>query len=97
MDTTEQVIGDTSPALAAGIALTARREGRIDVSTRADADVLLEPGGELPFEDRAVSSLHLGDAVASLSVRDQIQVLIELKEKMVVDMNKERKLMIDIN
>jgi glycosyltransferase involved in cell wall biosynthesis len=62
-----------------GIALAARREGLVDISLRADADVLLEPGGELPFDDRAVRSLLLGDAVAALSVRDQVQLLAEIR------------------
>jgi glycosyltransferase involved in cell wall biosynthesis len=65
--------------LHAGIALASRREGLADISLRADADAPLEPDGELPFEDRAVRSLWLGDAVAALSVRDQVQLLAEIR------------------
>jgi len=67
------------PALGVDIALVARRDGRIDVSARAGADAPLEPGGELPFADRAVASLDLGDAVGSLPLRDQVQLLLECR------------------
>lgn len=68
-----------SDGLHAGIALASRREGWFDISLRAGADAPLEPGGELPFNDRAVRSLLLGDAVAVLSVRDQVQLLAEMR------------------
>ena len=67
------------PALAVDIACAEHREGRVDISTRADADVNLAPGCELPFEDRAVASLHLGSAVTAMSVREQIQLLLECR------------------
>jgi hypothetical protein len=63
----------------AGIALASRQDGLLDISARADADVAFEPGGELPFEDRAVRSLSLGDDVGTLSVRDQVQLLAECR------------------
>lgn len=67
------------PALTADIALVARGSGTVDVSTRADADVPLLPGDELPFMDRALGSVTLGDALLSLSTRDQVQLLIECR------------------
>jgi hypothetical protein len=73
------------PALAVDIALAEHRAGRIDVSARENADVCLMPGEELPFEDRAVASLALGAAVASLSTRDQIQLLIECRRVLAPD------------
>jgi glycosyltransferase involved in cell wall biosynthesis len=77
------MIGDAAATLAADIALAARQEGRIDISSRHGAFAPLESGGELPFADQTVSSLHLGDAVAALSVRDQIQLLIECRRVLV--------------
>jgi len=74
-----------APGLAADIALAEHREGRIDVSMRDDADVRLVPGGELPFEDRAAGSLDLGAAVASFSVRDRIQLLLECRRVLAPD------------
>jgi hypothetical protein len=65
--------------LHAGIALASRCGGLVDISLRADADAPLEPGGELPFDDRTVRSLLLGDAVAAFSVRDQVQLLAEIR------------------
>jgi len=62
-----------------GIALAARQVGLFDVSARDDADAAFARGGELPFEDRAARSLSLGDAVAALSVRDQVQLLLECR------------------
>jgi hypothetical protein len=63
----------------ADIALAVRHPGRLDVSTRTDADARFEPGGELPFGDRSLSAVRLGDAVASLSVRDRVQLLAECR------------------
>jgi glycosyltransferase involved in cell wall biosynthesis len=63
----------------ADIGLAARRAGRIDVNVRADADARFDPGGELPFGDRSLASLCLGDAAAALSVRDQVQLLRECR------------------
>jgi glycosyltransferase involved in cell wall biosynthesis len=63
----------------ADIALAQRRDGRIDVSGRPGADVAFEPGRELPFADRALASIALGDAVATLSLRDRLQLLIECR------------------
>ena len=60
MDAPEALTLPSGPALAVDIGRAERREGRVDISTRADADVNLAPGCELPFEDRAVASLHLG-------------------------------------
>lgn len=62
-----------------GIALASRRSELLDVSARADADVAPEPGGELPFEDRAVRSIALGDDAGSLVFRDQVQLLSECR------------------
>jgi hypothetical protein len=64
---------------AAGIALGARRAGAIDVSARTDADHPLAPGGDLPFRDRSLGSLWLGDAAAALAVREQLWLLAECR------------------
>jgi len=75
------VIADDSAGagLRVAIATAACLDGAVDVSTRADADVAFDPHGELPFEDRAVSSIALGDAVVELSPRDQLQLLAECR------------------
>ena len=65
--------------LDADIALVSRGSSVVDISARADADVAFEPGGDLPFVDRAVHSLALGDAVAALSLRDRIHLLLECR------------------
>jgi hypothetical protein len=67
------------------IARGEHRDGRIDISTRCDADVDLAPHCELPFEDRAVASLHLGSAVAAMPVREQIQLLLECRRVLAPD------------
>ena len=85
VDSREQVNDVPSPELAVDIALAQHREGRIDVSMRDDADVHLASGGELPFEDRAVVSFELGAAVASFSMRDQIQLLLECRRVLAPD------------
>jgi glycosyltransferase involved in cell wall biosynthesis len=79
MDSLDRLIPPASPALAVDIALMEHRGGRVDVSMRDDADVYLAPCCELPFEDRAVASLHLGAAVATFPVREQIQLLLECR------------------
>ncbi len=63
----------------ADIALAARGSGQVDVSERDDADVPLERGGELPFTDRAISSIRIGDMVSSWSVRDKVQLVLECR------------------
>ena len=67
----------------AGIALASRQDGLLDISARTDADFAFEPGGELPFEDRALRSLSLGDYVGALSVRDQVQLLAECRRVLI--------------
>ena len=79
MDAPEALTLPSGPALAVDIGRAERREGRVDISTRADADVNLAPGCELPFEDRAVASLHLGSAVTAMPVRELIQLLLECR------------------
>jgi glycosyltransferase involved in cell wall biosynthesis len=67
-------------SLTAEVALASRRDtGAIDGASRQDADVLLEVGGDLPFEDAAVRELCLGDAAAALGARDALQLLIECR------------------
>ena len=68
-----------APRLDADIALASRGSSVVDISTRTDADAAFEPGGDLPFADRAVHSLVLGDAVAALSLRDQVHLLVECR------------------
>jgi glycosyltransferase involved in cell wall biosynthesis len=65
--------------LDAAIALAARGDALVDIAERADADAPVERGGELPFSDRAVASISLGDAVAAWSVRDRLQLLLECR------------------
>lgn len=57
----------------------ARGDGAVDVATRGDSDAGLDVGGELPFEDGAVTALRMGDAVATLSPRDRVQLLLECR------------------
>jgi hypothetical protein len=85
MDAQAGLTGPTAPGLAVDIARGEHRDGRIDVSTRRDADVDLAPHCELPFEDRAVASLHLGSAVAAMPVREQIQLLLECRRVLAPD------------
>jgi hypothetical protein len=49
------------------------------VSTRAGADVRFDVGGVLPFADAAVRTLRAGDGLATLSVRDRVQLLLECR------------------
>ena len=70
-------------ATGAGIALAARRPGTVDVGTRADADVPFEAGGDLPFADRSVPTLWLGDAAAALPMRDQLQLMVQCRRALV--------------
>jgi len=79
MDAQAHVRQPDGPRLAVDIGRAEHREGRIDVSARDDADVRLSPTCELPFEDRAVVSLHLGCAVTAMPVREQIQLLLECR------------------
>ena len=79
MDAQGGLTASGGPGLAVDIARAEHRAGRIDVSTRSDADVNLAPHCELPFEDRAVASLRLGSAVTAMPVRDQIQLLLECR------------------
>jgi glycosyltransferase involved in cell wall biosynthesis len=65
--------------LSADIALASRGSSRIDISEREGADAPFVPGTDLPFLDRTVATLALGDAVALLSVRDQVQLLSECR------------------
>lgn len=67
----------------AGIALASRRTGIFDISLRPDADVPFVAGGELPFEDRTVRSILLGDSAVALSRRDQVQMLLECRRILV--------------
>lgn len=66
-------------ALTADVALAARGDAVVDVSHRADADVPWIPQDELPFADRAVAAIALGDAAAALSLRDQVHFLAECR------------------
>ena len=69
-----------APGLRADLELAALRgDGAVDVATRADADAALEIGGELPFKDGAVAVLRAGDRVATLSVRDRVQLMLECR------------------
>lgn len=71
---------DAPVALLADVALAARRgDGAIDLALRDDADAPLEIGGDLPFEDGAVREVRLGDRVATLGVRDALQLLMECR------------------
>ncbi|MEO8137187.1 MAG: glycosyltransferase family A protein, partial [Betaproteobacteria bacterium] len=70
---------DPQAGVCADIALATRHTGRINVGTHDDADLRFDIGGELPFADRAVASLHLGDAIAELRLRDQVQLLLECR------------------
>ncbi|MET0346102.1 MAG: glycosyltransferase family 2 protein [Casimicrobiaceae bacterium] len=56
-----------------------RGDGAVDVSTRAGADARLDVGGVLPFADGAVRTLRAGDGLATLSVRDRVQLLLECR------------------
>ena len=85
MDALASLTLPSGPALAVDIARAEHREGRIDISTRGDADVNLASGCELPFEDRAVTSLHLGSAVVAMPVRGQIQLLLECRRVLAPD------------
>jgi len=85
MDAQAGLTRPTAPGLAVDIARGEHRDGRIDISTRCDADVDLAPHCELPFEDRAVASLHLGSAVAAMPVREQIQLLLECRRVLAPD------------
>ena len=69
--------------LAVDLSLAAPRPGRVDISHRANARSPLKPGGELPFDDRTVASVALGDAVGEFSERDQIQLLLECRRVLV--------------
>jgi glycosyltransferase involved in cell wall biosynthesis len=82
MDAGRRVNDAPSPRISVGIALASRRDNGVDVSDREDADLPLERGGELPFEDRAVASLHLGDAAVALPLRDQVELLLECRRVM---------------
>ena len=62
-----------------GVLLKAPRSGLLDISARSDAQASFDPGGNLPFDDRSVESVCLGDAVTTLSVRDQIQLLMQCR------------------
>jgi glycosyltransferase involved in cell wall biosynthesis len=63
----------------AGIALATRRPDAVDISVRADADAPLVHGGDLPFDDRSVTTIWLGDAAGYLPVRDLVQLLAECR------------------
>ena len=79
MDTAGVTPASAAP-LRADLELVApRNDGAVDVSTRPGADVALEPGGELPFEDAAVAALRAGDGLATLSLRDRVALLIECR------------------
>src|SRR5262245_697702 len=58
---------------------TPRGDGAMDVATRPDAAKPLAIGGELPFADASVGALRIGDAIASLSVRDRMQLMLECR------------------
>ena len=85
MDAQVGLTRPAGPGLAVDIARAEHREGRIDISTRSDADVNLAPRCELPFEDRAVASLHLGSAVTAMPVREQVQLLLECRRVLAPD------------
>lgn len=74
---------DDATPMRVGILLKSQVSGLIDVSDRAEADVPFEAGDDLPFEDRCVAAILLGDAVASLSVRDQIQLLMQCRRVLI--------------
>ena len=85
MDAQAGVRQPAGPGLAVDIGRAEHRVGRIDISARDDADVNLAPVCELPFEDRAVASLHLGCAVTAMPVREQIQLLLECRRVLAPD------------
>ena len=58
-------------------------DGAVDVSTRASADARFDIGGVLPFADGAVRTLRAGDALATLSVRDRVQLLLECRRVLI--------------
>lgn len=66
-----------------GVLLKARRSDLLDISARTDAQASFEPGGNLPFNDRSVEGVCLGDAAATLSVRDQIQLLMQCRRVLI--------------
>ena len=68
-----------------GVLLKASRSGVSGISARHDAQASFQPGGVLPFHARSVESVCLSDAVATLAVRDQIQLLIECRRVLVPD------------
>ena len=68
-----------------GVLLKVPRSGMSDISARHDAQASFQPGGVLPFHARSVESVCLSDAVATLAVRDQIQLLIECRRVLVPD------------
>lgn len=62
-----------------GVLLNPRRSDLLDLSARSDAHAAFEPGADLPFDDRGVAGVWLGDAVGSLPVRDQIHLLMQCR------------------
>jgi len=70
---------DDGAAQVFGVLLAAPQAGVIDISARADARASFEAGGDLPFPDRSARCMLLGDAAAALSVRDQVQLLIQCR------------------
>lgn len=70
---------DDDAAGLVGILLAAPQAGVIDISARADARASFDPIGDLPFPDCSARCILLGDAAAALSVRDQIQLLIQCR------------------
>lgn len=72
-----------APAVHADLMLTTARPERIAVGLQPGAQAALEVGGELPFGDRSITSLALGDAVTALATRDQLQLLLECRRVLV--------------
>jgi len=77
------MMADDGGQQAIAVVLKEPRGDALDISTRASADAPFVAGGELPFADRSVRCIYLGDAAVSLSVRDKIQLLIECRRILV--------------
>ena len=57
----------------------ADRAGFLSADAREDADIPFQPGDELPFEDRAVHALVLGERVRGLSCPAALRLLLECR------------------
>ena len=62
-----------------GLLLKERHGGLLDIGARPDAHAAFDPDADLPFADRSVREVRLGDAVAALPVRDQVHLLMQCR------------------